>query len=168
MARSSRRPEVDQGPERCHDRALRLLSFRARSSREMRDRLLRAGFAQETVEAEVQRLEAVSLLDDERFAEDFTRSSVNYRKLGRRSVRAGLVAKGVDRTTIEAAVADLDEASEQERADALASSRARRYVGKERAAAFASLAGFLMRRGFDPWVARTAAGRALSVETEPD
>lgn len=168
MAGRRPRPEQDLSPARCHDRALRLLSFRARSTREMRERLLRAGFPDDVVEGELTRLSAVRLLDDERFAEDFTRSSVTYRKVGRRGVRAGLAAKGVAREAIEAATADLTEESEQVRADALAAARAPRVRGKERPAAFNSLAGFLMRRGYDPAVARRAAARALTVELEPD
>lgn len=169
MTRSRGRPNpAPDDPDRCHDRALRLLSFRARSVRELRDRLRRAGFGSETVEAEVARLEAVGLLDDEHFAKEFTRNSVTYRRVGRRSVRAGLMAKGVSRAVIDDAVADLSEAEEQERADGLAAVRARRLAGKERAVAFASLSGFLMRRGFDPAVARKAAGKALTVEVEPD
>lgn len=134
----------------------------------MRERLLKAGFEPDIVEGEITRLTEVRLLDDERFAEDFTRSSVNYRKVGRRSVRAGLMAKGLPRATIDEAVAGLTEESEQARADELALARARRVRSKDRPAAFASLAGFLMRRGFDPAVARRAAGRALAVEVEAE
>jgi regulatory protein len=167
-ARAGRKAPPDLGPDRCHDRALRLLSFRSRSTREMTDRLTRAGFPDDVVVHEIDRLTVVGLLDDEAFAQDFTRSSVNFRKLGRRSVRAGLMAKGVDRGVVEEATASLTEESEQARADELAQVRARRVRGKERVAAFNSLAGFLMRRGFDPSVARRAAGRALAVDVEPD
>jgi regulatory protein len=167
-ARARTKAPPDLSPERCHDRALRLLSFRARSTREMSQRLIGAGFPEDVVRGEVDRLTEVGLLDDGAFAADFTRSSVNFRKLGRRSVRAGLAAKGVDRALVEEATSALTEESEQARADELALVRVRRLKGKDRASAFASLAGFLMRRGFDPSVARRAAGRALAVEIEPD
>jgi len=132
----------------------------------MGERLLRVGFPEPMVTQELERLERVGLLNDEQFAEAFTREMTVYRGQGRWSVKAGLGRKGIDRQTIDEATASLTPELEEERADALAAVRARRLTKVEPRAAFQRLSGFLMRRGFDGDIARRAARRALAVELD--
>lgn len=165
-SKAERKRQELESPDRCHDRALQLLSFRARSRSEMGERLLRVGFPEPMVTQELERLERVGLLNDEQFAEAFTREMTVYRGQGRWSVKAGLGRKGIDRQTIDEATASLTPELEEERADALAAVRARRLTKVEPRAAFQRLSGFLMRRGFDGDIARRAARRALAVELD--
>ena len=55
---------------------------------------------------------------------------------------------------------------EEQRARELARARAARLGGLEPAAAFRRLASLLMRRGYDPSVARGAARDALEIDAE--
>jgi regulatory protein len=145
-----------------HERALRLLSVRSRSRRELQQRLRQAGFEDEEVAGTLARLEAVGLIDDERFARELARHQVTVRRAGRRAVADALFAKGIARPTIEAVVAELGSEHDEERAVELARERARRLrsVGPE--AAYRRLCAFLARRGYDGAVAREAARRALA------
>jgi regulatory protein len=122
------------------------------------------------VEAELARLEAVGLVDDEAFALDLARHHLVVRRSGRRAVASALAAKGVARSTIERALEDLggDEPSERERAADLATERARRLRGVAPEAAFGRLVSFLARRGYDHGTARWAARTALGVEAAED
>jgi regulatory protein len=86
---------------------------------------------------------------------------------GRRSVERALAAKGVSAETTRAVLADAQD-DEQERALALATSRAGRLVGVEPARAFARLSSLLVRRGYDGDVARRAAARALAIDRSED
>jgi regulatory protein len=149
----------------CHERALGLLAVRPRSRRELRTRLLRAGFDPVEVEGELERLQAVGLVDDEEFARQVTEHELAVRLSGRRAIESRLAAKGVDRATIEGALREVGVPDEQ-RALELARSRARRleHLGPERA--FPRLVGFLARRGYDPGLARTAARAALGIEPD--
>lgn len=144
------------------DRALRLLAVRSRSSREIEDRLRRAGFEAADVDAVVVRLTEAGLLDDERFASELTDHAVNERLSGRRAVVSALRAKGIPPELAERALSAAD-VDEEDRAERLARDRARRLTGLERSLAARRLGDFLMRRGYDPSVARRAAARALEL-----
>jgi regulatory protein len=150
----------------CHERALRLLSVRARSRREIELRLRRAGFEAKEVDEELGRLEAVGLVDDEAFARAVVEHELTVRRAGRRAVGSRLAARGVDRETIEAALADARGPTEPERALELARDRARTLGGIRPEQAFPRLVGFLARRGYDASVARTAARAALGIGGE--
>jgi regulatory protein len=150
----------------CHERALRLLSARMRSRRELRDRLARAGFDAAEIAAELDRLEAVGLVDDARFAREFSAAAVSSRGLGRRALTSALRGKGVDADVVETAVAEVagDDQDEEARALDLARSRARRLRGTDPARSFARLSAALGRRGYPPDLARRAARRALEID----
>lgn len=146
-----------------HERALGLLAVRARSHRELERRLLQAGFERVEVEDELARLEAVGLLDDERFAEELTEHAVSSRKQGRRAIVGSLAAKGIAPETIARAVGHLED-GEEARAEALAAERAKRLSGLPPEKAFRRLFGLLVRRGYDQALARRVATRSLEVE----
>ncbi len=76
---------------------------------------------------------------------------------------AALASKGVA-SALATGVLDELAGDEQERADELARTRARRLAGIDPGAAYQRLAGFLARRGYAPEVARSAARRALAVD----
>lgn len=158
-----RRSREPKHPPDCHERALGLLAVRQRSRRELRTRLLRAGFAPEDVDGELERLEAVGLVDDRRFAREFAEHQLRVRLSGRRAAASALAAKGIDGATIEEA---LDEAGgdEEEAARDLALGRASRLGSLAPEKAFSRLVAFLVRRGHTPDLARRAAREALSIE----
>lgn len=143
-----------------------MLAVRWRSHKEMADRLRLAGFEPDLVGSELGRLERAGLLDDQRLAEEFTEGSVTSRRVGRRAVAVGLRQKGIARETIDAVTAGLTEDQEEARAFELATVRVRRMAKLDRPTAFARLSGFLMRRGFDPAIARRVSARAIGAELD--
>ena len=157
--RRSRDPSKALG---CHDRALGLLSVRARSRGELEMRLLRAGFEVDEVRDELERLEEVGLIDDEAFASTVATHHLTVRGSGRRVVERELFAKGIDRGLIERTLAGSD-GDETERAERLARERARRLSNLPSETAYARLVSFLGRRGYPAEVAHPAARRALDL-----
>lgn len=151
-----------EDPEKIHDRALRLLSYRSRSVSEMRDRLTRAGFVPDLVEGEIARLLRVDLLNDDRFAVEFAHDATEVRRQGRRVVAMGLVRKGVDADTVEAITASLTSEAEEARALGLAQRRAPRLRDLDSRVAYGRLSGFLLRRGFDGDVVREVCRAVLT------
>jgi regulatory protein len=152
-----------------HERALGLLAVRPRSRRELEQRLRGAGFEPDEVGAEISRLEAVGLVDDEDFARRLAEHEITNRRSGDRVVVSRLMAKGVDRGTIDLVLAETAATPEDERALAVARDRARRLTGLAPERAFGRLVPFLQRRGFRPGLARHAAAVALGLETlDPD
>jgi regulatory protein len=155
------RPVKEAKRKDVHERALGLLAVRARSRRELERRLLQAGFQTDEVETELARLERVGLIDDAAFARQLAQHAFGSGAKGRRAVASALFAKGVDP---EVAASTLEElgGDEDQRALDLASARAPRLTGIDPQKAFQRLSGLLMRRGYAPEVARSAARRALA------
>ena len=135
--------------------------MRQRSRGELERRLVQAGFDADEVDAELERLELVGLIDDEAFARAVVESRMGARGESRRVVAMHLSRAGV---TAEISSEALDDAPDDDEARAarLAEARARRLAGIEPRVAFERLCGFLVRRGYAPDVARAAARRALA------
>ncbi len=165
--RSGSRVSRAKNPLSIHDRALLLLAVRSRSRRELERRLLSAGFDPLGVDEELSRLESVGLVDDAQFAREFAEHEVGRRLSGRGAVAASLAAKGVDRATTQRALDEITK-DEETRAAELARTRVARLSGLAPAVAHRRLVSFLARRGYDLTVARRAAGRALSLDPDPE
>jgi regulatory protein len=126
------------------NRALHFLGYRARSRREVRDRLRRYGYGEETVEGVVGRLEDLGYLDDEEFARTATREKA--RRYGPRRVSADLRRSGVD-AELAQNVVDEEFAGKSELEEAR-SAAARRYNRGGSGAEARRVYGFLVRRGY--------------------
>lgn len=108
--------------------ALRLLSYRDRPCKALRERLSEKGLSEEDINEVIETLTEEGLLDDERFARELAASRIRNRNWGPRKIRLDLVRKGVPRRLAEEVVAGLDELSVRE-----AASRAyRKWVARHR------------------------------------
>jgi len=125
-------------------RALNLLGYRARSEAEIRERLGRYGYAGETIEAVVVRLEELGYLDDAKFARLKAREKA--RRYGPRRVSVELRKSGVGeelgREVVEEEFAGRSEVGEAR------SAATRRYNGRGSDAEARRVYGFLVRRGY--------------------
>jgi regulatory protein len=123
-----------------------LLSYRARTTAEMHERLLKRGFDPAIADAAIGRLTELKLLDDERFACDFAADRVSIGHKGKFRVRGELIKRGVERKTIDRAI---DAAPDEEPAARELVRRFRpRYAGLEPATRRQRLYALLARRGF--------------------
>ena len=164
--------------------ALHFLEARQRSVAEVRRRLGSVGYREQLVGAAIERLTELGMLDDAAFATLWIESRDRARPRGERALRAELGQRGVDRTTVDAALvarreasitsadASATEGSDEDRAspDEAAAYRLlerkrgslRRVVDprarKNRAYAL------LARSGFDPSTASEVARRWMTLE----
>jgi regulatory protein len=120
-----------------------------------------AGIAEEDIEAALIDLEAVDLVDDERFARELAAHEVDRRLAGRRAALASLRKAGVARDMAERAVEEASGEDEEARAEELARSRVRRLGNLPPEVAYRRLLGFLQRRGYDGETARAVCRRVL-------
>jgi regulatory protein len=141
---------------RAIESGLRLLSYRPRSERELRDRLARKGFARDAVGAALARLRELGYLDDAAFASFWIESRQTYRPGARRLVAAELRQLGVGREVADEATAVI---SDEEAAYEAARRRLRALRGLEYRAFRERLGAFLTRRGFSYDVARRTIDR---------
>lgn len=132
------------------DHALRLLSIRPRSVREISDRLARKGFERTAVEAVVADLAELGLLDDRKFARDWIENRQHFRPTGVIRLRQELFVKGIDREIADQAVREYkNDADEFPAALDLARRKQKLFRKLDADTAKRRLAGFLARRGYE-------------------
>ena len=133
------RPDDEQA---ARDTCLRLLSRRARSAGELRERLRTGGFSTDVAEGVLSDLEGAGLIDDEEFARSWVAGRKAAGGAARRRVFWELRRKGVDRDLIERVLSEeMDDQTELaqatqlarkklrgQRADAMELSRLRRHL----------------------------------------
>jgi regulatory protein len=137
--------------------ALRFLEARQRSAAEVRRRLLLHGYRAPMVEAAIDRLVELGMLDDAAFAKAWVESRDRARPRGERLLRQELARKGIDRAITDEALDERDDARPDADAEA-----AQRLLDRH-AAALARVPdprarrqrayGLLARNGFDPELA---------------
>jgi regulatory protein len=138
---------------RATDVALRYLETRPRTQKEIETRLARDGYGEDVAEKVVEKLIALGLIDDAQFAAQWIEAKTRLtgsRPAGKRRLTSDLYRKGVDKDTIEEAVASVDEDAEIALARAALRGRLK-TLPTDPEALFAEkrrLASFLARRGF--------------------
>lgn len=147
-----------------YDRALNLLAFRARSSRELGRRLMEKGASAGCVDKVIAKLRDAGLVDDADFARQVARSKV-ARGASRRRLHQELFKRGVARDVADVAVSEV---LEEENVDEVAVAE---RVARKRLPSLASadpqsrrrrLYSFLARRGHDSETIREVMKRVLS------
>jgi regulatory protein len=171
LAERRERRAAETDPEVVLAAALRFLESRPRSVREVRRRLDQAGFPLPLVQASIDRLEELGMLDDEAFARSWVESRDRARPRGERALRSELALKGVAREVVDRILADRrpdsDASADEAAAERLLAGRARSLeritdsrVRRQRAYAL------LARNGFDPDVAARVSRAMASVADE--
>lgn len=87
--------------EKIKGAALNLLSYRARSVRELRDRLCQKGWKEEKVESIILELKEKGFLDDREFANMLARDRTKLKFLGPRALKHELIKAGINHDLIE-------------------------------------------------------------------
>ncbi len=83
------------------DSALMYLGYRDRSVKEMRLKLNQKGFPEEIIEMVLGILIKANLLNDERFATNFSRSKIEGKSWGPEKIRSELYIKGIEKELLE-------------------------------------------------------------------
>ena len=134
-------------------RALSLLGYRARSEAELRERLRRYGYAEETIELVVLRLRELGYLDDAEFAR--LKAHQQARKYGPRRVSVELRKSGVKEDLAREVVQE--EFAGRSEAEEARAAAARRYNGRGSDAEARRVYSFLVRRGYSAEVCAQVA-----------
>ncbi|MEZ0396053.1 MAG: RecX family transcriptional regulator [Anaerolineales bacterium] len=141
------RLQAEDERETAYQKALHFLSYRPRSSAEVRRNLTRRGLAPALVEATIARLQENGLLDDEQFARLWVENRSAFRPRSQAALKMELRQKGLDEQAIQSAL-EAEANDEEQLARLAARKQARRYAGLEWPEFRRKLGGFLARRGF--------------------
>lgn len=154
---------VDGARREAMARAGRLLATRPRAEAELTKRLTDAGFEPGIVDATVDRLRVLGLVDDAEFSRQWVQERSTHKKLSARMLLHELLGKGIDREVAEAAIAHggLDEIAQ---ATELASRYVRRVASKPLREQATRIQQMLSRRGYSFEVSSAAVRAVLPPE----
>jgi regulatory protein len=146
------------------DHALNFITFRPRSREEVRRHLLGRKVAPDLTDKVLAKLETMGVLSDQQFAEFWVENREQFNPRSARALGMELRQKGVDRETIDAAVAP---ERDEERALAAARKKLRGVEQADYQTFRKRLGDYLLRRGFSYAVA-SATVRQLWEETHQE
>ena len=149
------------------DRAFNYLSYRPRSRAEVRRYLRRKETPPEIIEAALDRLDKLNLVDDQAFASFWVETREQFSPRGARALKNELRMKGVEQEVVEEVI---DEEKDEERALLAGRKKALSLVripAIDYATFRTRLGSFLQRRGFSYEVSRRVV-QALWKELRPE
>ena len=132
------------------EKALSLLSYRARSTKELKNRLKEKGFTERTIQRVIKDFLRVGLLDDRNFASSYVQTRMLQKPMAKRLLRVELGRKGINETLTESAINESYGCeSEFEVARSLVKKKWSRKTETDERKKKKKIADFLLRRGFD-------------------
>lgn len=134
--------------------AFHLLTQRSYSCKGMTDKLKRKGFSEETIKTTIETLEKLGYIKDEEFARNWVESRKRLKPKGKFALRNELYRKGIDKTTVDCVLAEIDESEERKMARRAAEKRVKRYRKLDSEVAKRRLFNFLCQRGFESVIAQ--------------
>jgi regulatory protein len=132
------------------DRAVNLLTYKARSIKELKERLLEKDWTNEQIVDEViEKLKSYGYLNDETFAKSLAASKLRQKPMGKRLLQQKLSMKKLDKETVETALEKaFEDTPEDELIDRAIAKRLRlKGKPKDRDAA-KKFYDYLLRQGF--------------------
>lgn len=139
---------LDEEYRQCRDYAFLLLSYRARSKKELTERLKKKGYSEKTIERVMNRLIELGLIDDERLARDFVENRIKVGHKGKWRVRAELLKLGIPKEVVEREIKTAPD--EVTAATMVVDHYLPRYRNLDLETQKRRLIGVLARRGFSP------------------
>ena len=143
------------------DYAIKLITIKDRTEKELRDKLKAKNFDENRIEEEMEFLSNYGYINDKRYAEHFTNDCISIKKWGKSRIRAELLHRGVDREIVENVIEDAFIDIEDDR---LYAEMEKRFKNadfsnmKERSRIF----NFYLRRGFSTEEIKGAMNRMSS------
>ena len=92
---------------RAKEKAMYLLEYRQRSSREIEEKLLPL-YGEKATEAAVERLTDLGLINDESFARDYARNLLEVKRFSGKRVLYEMMKKGIDKELAEEIIEEYD------------------------------------------------------------
>lgn len=137
--------------DKFYDKALRFLSYRPRSEKEVRDNLLKKKASNSLIDLIIKKLKEQKFLNDAEFTKWWIEQRTSIKPTGKRLIKVELKKKGIDKDLIEEMFDSVEDIvhDELEMARKLVQRKINKYKGLERKKICQRLGGFLSRRGFD-------------------
>ncbi len=148
--------------------ALKLLSYRARSKKEMIERLAGKGFEASRIDVTLKLLEDAGLINDKLLASDLLHYSAERKYLGKRGIRMYLTKRGIDKELTDKTLSAHTAEMEEKAAIEFVERRLRTLRSYPENVIKQRLWGMLQRRGFSFDVIKKAVGSVLKSGPGPE
>lgn len=137
--------------QKFYDITLRFLSYRPRSEKEIRDKLISKKASLEIIEKIIAKLKEKKFINDEEFAKWWIESRLAYKPRSINLIKRELLQKGIDRELIDAQITNFQFpiSNELKNAKKLIEKRLSRYKGLDRRKIYEKLGRYLASKGFD-------------------
>ncbi len=135
--------------------ALRFLSFRRRTEKEIKDKLKKKGFDEKAIKSTIDRLKEYDLINDLEFAAAWVKERLAYKPRGKKLLKQELWKKGIKKDIIEQVTEEFCQ-DEDKSAIELLEKIKRRYKNLEPKVAKRRMLSLLLRRGFSYEIAKNA------------
>jgi len=145
--------------------ALNAFVARAKSKGELLAHLKKRGVEDDVAQATIFRLQESGLINDEEFAKAWTQSRHTSKKLSKRIIAGELRTRGVDQSSIDQALDEIDDESEYRTAFSLGMKKYNTMSRLEPEVQIRRIQSLLQRKGFSfPTIARVI--RELDVQSD--
>lgn len=135
------------------DVALKILSFRRRTEKQVRDKLQKKGFDEKTIKATIDKLKEFDLINDLEFATSWVKDRLAFKPRGKKLLKQELWKKGIAKGVIDQVTEELCQHEDESALD-LMKKIEKKYKNLEPQVAKRRMFNFLLRRGFSYEVAR--------------
>lgn len=140
----------EEEQNKANNYALRLLSYRMRSKKEIITKMHDKGYENNIIDRTISYLNQYGYINDREYALSYIKDSMSLKKLGHHRIKAELFQKGISKDLIEEALSQLkDNDEEYEHALELAEKKLNgSYKNDDRVAQYRKIGSFLQRKGY--------------------
>jgi regulatory protein len=137
--------------EKFYNLALRFLSFRIRSEKEVRDKLISKKASEDVIDKIIQKLKKYNLINDLEFAKKWIENRNRFKPRSLRLVKMELKQKGIEDEILEAVVNDLEFSvdSDLEQAKKLVEKKIVKFKNLSKQEIYQKLGRYLASKGFN-------------------
>ncbi|MEO0068173.1 MAG: RecX family transcriptional regulator [candidate division WOR-3 bacterium] len=132
----------------CRNYAFLLLSYKARTEKELKERLEKKGYSPVVIARVLERLKELGLADDEKLTKDYVEERIRIGHKGKWRVKQELLKRGVAKEKVEQALRNAPD--ETEAAQMVLEHFLPRYQRLDEETKLRRIYGLLARRGFSP------------------
>lgn len=149
-----------------YNKALKFLSYRPRSEKEVRGNLKKKKASDSTIDLIINKLKEQRFLNDNEFTKWWIEQRTIVKPTGLRVIKMELKQKGIGRELVDEVISSLEEVPHDEMAMArdLVQRKISKYRDLDRQKIYQRLGGFLSRRGFDYDTIKKAIDETLKEE----
>lgn len=132
------------------NKALNILSYGYQSENNMRYKLIKQSFDNDTIDKVIDFLKEYNFLNDNQLAKSITKDKINIKRFGKNKIKESLYKKGIDKSIIENTLKDeLSEDIEFENAIYLAKKKLNKIKHEDKNKIYRKLSQHLIYKGFD-------------------